>query len=277
MTGKAPEDRVAAIREQLLEAVPCIDLGEEFGWARYERENPPKDEHVEITHEGRPVGRQRKPFTHYQIGTRLNHGQLKAPAPVITTGFSPYYRDTAWVSFFGGTNRAADAALAQFVADAPGNLRFLLREVERLQPARRVRFEHDPLQTLLDVAQDLFSDLRVTVRYVEPDRMPDPLATPYNEDDGLREALAALTPEERAEVQVGAAGATLFPTAGGDPVIWLSRDTPMEHLPGVLAEELAHAVAGAEAMHGPMFDLVHEAILAEYERRHGSRPAPEDA
>lgn len=116
-------DRVALIRDQLHDAVPFIEFGEEFGWEVYTNEIPSNGV-MEAKH-----GRECKPATERLIGTKMPHGQLKAPAPIVTQSSSPYFERKTWVSI--------DEKHARFIADAPGNIRFLLQAE---QDARAVAY-----------------------------------------------------------------------------------------------------------------------------------------
>ena len=58
-------------------------------------------------------------------------------------------------------------------------------------------------------------------------------------------------------------GMTVFPDDGSTPIVWLNIEVPMAYLPTVLAEELAHAVVGADAGHGTEFERVMEELIAQ--------------
>lgn len=130
-------DRVQRIKDQLHDAVPFIEFSEEFGWQVYPEENPSNGV-LEAGH-----GVTMKPVFEHLIGTKQNHPQLKSPAPVVTIAGSPYLERSHMVSI--------DENVARFIADAPGNIRFLVEKAERLQ---KIIHDQDIRLTRVRVALD---------------------------------------------------------------------------------------------------------------------------
>lgn len=120
------------------------------------------------------------------------------------------------------------------------------------------RFRNDPATLMLAVFGDLHPDIDVVLEYRPAEQMPTPNSTALNDDDGR--------PDETGDLP--AAGVTVFKVDGSEPpVIWLNVQLPVEFLPPVMAEELAHVVAGPHAQHGPAFQAIVDALQAEFERR----------
>lgn len=116
----------------------------------------------------------------------------------------------------------------------------------------------DPVGLLLDIFNRRHPGTDVLVEFQPPERMPTPASTPLNDDDGRPEGTSDLP----------AFGCVRWPEDGRHaPTIWLNIDLPMSLIPAVLAEELAHVIAGPDAMHGPAFQAVFDALHAEYETR----------
>ncbi|MXV20269.1 hypothetical protein [Deinococcus xianganensis] len=127
-----------------------------------------------------------------------------------------------------------------------------------IKPFSGADLRFDPVALMLDVFNRQHPDTPVLVEYQPSERMPTPDSTPHNDDDGRPEGTGHLP----------AAGAAFFPEQPGAPTfIYLNIDVPMSDLPTVLAEELAHVVAGPDEGHGPYFQAVLEALGAEFEAR----------
>ena len=127
-----------------------------------------------------------------------------------------------------------------------------------IRPFSGAALRFDPVALMLDVFNRQHPDTPVLVEYQPSERMPTPDSTPHNDDDGRPEGTGHLP----------AAGAAFLPQQPGLPTfIYLNIDVPISHLPAVLAEELAHVIAGPDAGHGPHFQAVLEALGAEFEAR----------
>lgn len=126
------------------------------------------------------------------------------------------------------------------------------------RPFAGAALRFDPVALMLDVFNRQYPGTPVLVEYQPGERMPTPDSTPHNDDDSRPEGTGHLP----------AAGAAFLPQQPGLPtVIYLNIDVPISHLPAVLAEELAHVIAGPDAGHGPHFQAVLEALGAEFEAR----------
>ncbi len=123
---------------------------------------------------------------------------------------------------------------------------------------RQATLRVDPVGLLLDIFNRRHPGTDVLVEFQPPERMPTPASTPLNDDDGRPDGTGD-TP---------AAGCVRWPEDGRHaPSIWLNTELPMSLIPAVLAEELAHVAAGPDAMHGPAFQAVFDALHHEYDTR----------
>lgn len=112
----------------------------------------------------------------------------------------------------------------------------------------------NPLQILIDTFNTISGGRHVPITFKPSDAMPTPDSTPLNDDDGRPDGTGS----------VPAAGVTIF-AKDGTVEIWLNAAVPMEDLPAVLGEELAHVLAGPSAQHGPLFQQEHEELSAKFQ------------
>lgn len=73
-------------------------------------------------------------------------------------------------------------------------------------------------------------------------------------------------PSLRRRLFWGGWGVTIFPDDGSTPVVRLSTELRVRHVPEILAHELAHVVAGPEAGHGRLWEAAFEDLRREYLR-----------
>lgn len=131
-----------------------------------------------------------------------------------------------------------------------------IRDGNALRGSAQLRV--DPLGLLLDIFNRQHPNTAVVIEFREATAMPTPASTPLNDDDAR--------PEDADHLP--AAGCTLWREDDPSvPTIWLNIDVPIGQLPYVLAEELAHVIAGPAAQHGPDFQAVLTALHEEYEQR----------
>jgi hypothetical protein len=92
-----------------------------------------------------------------------------------------------------------------------------------------------PIEDAVDAFNRAYPGRHVTIQFIESDECRG--------DDGSP-----------------AQGFTLFPDDGGNPEIYIDRETPWCGVPDTIIHELAHVVAGIEADHGPEFEAAYNAI-----------------
>lgn len=97
---------------------------------------------------------------------------------------------------------------------------------------------HDPIRTVIQAAAALWPQMRCQVAWVP-----------------------------REDLQGDAHGHTLFPDDGGEPEVMVGTHLPLAGAVEVLAHELAHVAARADAEHGHEWQAAFSAIHAEYCRR----------
>ena len=123
---------------------------------------------------------------------------------------------------------------------------------------QRAALRVDPVGLLLDIFNRQHPNTEVLIEYRPPEQMPTPESTPLNDDDQRPAGTGDLP----------AAGCTIWPADGRHaPTIWLNTELPVSALAEVLAEELAHVVAGPAAQHGPEFEAALDRLVTEFEPR----------
>lgn len=118
-------ERLEQIEARLNHATMLAQPDGTLGWQVYEKENPSNGKlEAKYAEEGTPE-RTYAPRPELLIGTAYDHPQLKAPAPIIGIGVSPYTERTHTIWLFPHH--------ATFIAHAPADMAFLIAEVKSLQ------------------------------------------------------------------------------------------------------------------------------------------------
>jgi len=111
-----------------------------------------------------------------------------------------------------------------------------------------IEYKFDPMAMIAQAINDLYPDINVNIYFTTID------------SDGDEKVY----------------GRTTFPEEG-EPEIDISIETPLQHIPEIIAHEVAHVIAGLKAEHNSSWELEFRAINMQYNLLMNMSNVPEES